>query len=72
MKWMTDILTDANGDHAAGNHIAIWGGIAGLGMQLHAYFIHGAAFDLQNFGIGLGTIVAALGAAQRLRGDAGK
>jgi hypothetical protein len=38
-------------------------------MQIHSYFIRHITFDLQAFGVGLGAIVATLGAAQRLRGD---
>ena len=70
MTWFTDILTGPdNTTHEPANYIALIGALAGLGMSCHAYFIRNVPFDLQSFGIGLGAIVGALGAAQRLRGD---
>jgi hypothetical protein len=70
VKWFTDILTGPDNEtHEPANYIAIIGSIAGLAMQIHSYFIRHITFDLQAFGVGLGAIVATLGAAQRLRGD---
>ena len=67
----TDLFTGAdNATFEPANAIAIIGAVAGLVLETHQYFARGVPFDLQAFGIGLGAIVATLGAAQRLRGDA--
>jgi len=71
MRFLNDILTGSDGvQHEAANHITVWGSLAGLIMTVHQYFVAHVPFDLQGFGVGLGAIVAAMGAAQRLRGDA--
>lgn len=71
MNW-GNALCDKDGDVNVAEIIAAIGGAGGILVPIHAYFAHGTAFDLQAYGIGLAAIVGALGAAQRLRGDAGK
>lgn len=68
MSWKT-IFQDAEGDWNAAEICAVPAAVAGVGTYLWQCW-HGTAFDFQNFGTGLGLLVTAIGAAQRLRGDA--
>lgn len=68
MSWKKT-LCDADGDVNIAELIAAVGGAGGVFVPIWHSF-HGAPFDIQSYGIGLGAIVGALGAAQRMRGDA--
>lgn len=71
MSWFTDIATGPDNEtHEPANYIALAGAVVGLGLESYVTIIKGQVFDLSSFGLGLGAIVGALGAAQRLRGDA--
>jgi hypothetical protein len=55
-----------NRTHEAVNWIAIFGALAGILIAVGA-FLMGKTFDFQGFGIGLGAVVGATGAAQKMR-----
>ncbi len=68
---MSDFLrktfTDPDGSYSIPELVATFGALSGLCASLWDCFYRGHTLDLQGFGIGLGSIVAALGAAQRMR-----
>ena len=69
MGWQT-IFQDAEHDLNAAEVIAVPAAVVGVATAVWDCIAHARVFDLQSFGLGLAAIVAALGAAQRLRGDA--
>lgn len=50
-------------------HVGFWGAISGIGMQGYTVIAQGHPFDIQAFGIGLGALVTAVGAACGLKKD---
>jgi hypothetical protein len=68
MSW-SNAFKDAKGDwnlaECVGAPAAVLGVITAL---YHGLWLH-EPFDLQAYGLGIGGLIAALGAAQRLRGD---
>lgn len=58
---------DSDGSLSLPELVAAISSGAGVSVALWDCLARGAHFDLQSFGVGVGAIVAALGAAQRLR-----
>ena len=50
-------------------HVGFWGALSGIGMQIYSVGWLGHTFDIQAFGIGLGALVGAVGAACGLKKD---
>lgn len=69
MSW-TNAFKDAKGDWNVAECAGVPGAVAAICMWLWKAAHHPDIPDLQSFGIGLGAVIAAIGAAQRLRGDA--
>jgi hypothetical protein len=69
MTALSNAFRDANGDFNVAEGAAALGALAGIGVPVHDYLAHGTHLDVVAYGSGLGLIIAALGAAQRLRGD---
>ena len=60
---------DAKGDWSLAECVGAPAAVLGVGASLyHGLWLH-EPFDLQSYGLGIGAVIAALGAAQRLRGD---
>jgi hypothetical protein len=65
-----DMVTEPDGvSHCPVRWLALLGTGQGLGMQAWAVFVQHAAFDLQTFGIGMGAMLAAVGAALGIKKD---
>ena len=68
MNW-TNAFKDSKGDWNLAECLAFPAGAAGVVTSIADFWLHGTHLDLQSYGLGIGAIIAALGAAQRLRGD---
>ena len=68
MKAMfTQLLTGSdNSTHDIVRWLAAFGGLTGLCLQIFDVTWHHTKFDIQAFGIGLGSMLAGVGAALRL------
>ena len=60
---------DAQGDLNLAECVGFPAAVAGIGASLYDVLVRGSHLDLQSYGLGIGAIIAAVGAAQRLRGD---
>jgi len=70
MNWLKQLLTGKdNQTHDISRHVGFWGALSGLGMQIYDVVSLGHAFHFQEFGIGLGALVAAVGASIGLKKD---
>lgn len=65
-----NIVTEPdNKTHCLVRWTALIGVIQGLGLQAYVVVWKGAPFDLQAFGLGLGAIIVAAGAAMGIKKD---
>lgn len=69
MSW-SNAFKDAKGDWNMAECAGVPATVGAIGMWMWKAWHHPEVPDLQGFGLGLGAVIAALGAAQRLRGDA--
>ena len=68
MNFLKNISTGKdNTTHDVARVLAILSFITGLGLSIYAVGWKGQAFDLQQFGIGIGAMFAGLGAALKLK-----
>lgn len=63
MKWLTEILTDAQDYYAAARSVGIVGVLTFLALSIYAVVFKGQPWDPQAFGIGFGAVVAGMGVA---------
>lgn len=69
-KWIKDTITEPDNKTICPVRImGIIGAIQGLVMQGYAVFILHSAADLQQYGIGLGAVIVALGVALGYKKD---
>lgn len=69
MSIITQLLTGRdNTTHDLGRYIAAASAVTGLGLQVYAVW-RGQPFDMQAFGLGVGTLAAGVGAMLRLKAD---
>lgn len=67
---LANAFRDARGDFNLAECVGAPAAVLGVATSLyHGLWLH-EPFDLQSYGLGIGAVIAALGAAQRLRGDA--
>lgn len=66
----SNAFKDAKGDWNMAECAGVPAALAAICVWLWKAIHHAEVPDLQGFGLGLGAVIAALGAAQRLRGDA--
>lgn len=65
---LRQLLTGAdNSTHDFMRWLGLAGGITALALQVYVVVVKGATFDMQAFGIGLGALLAAVGAALGLK-----
>lgn len=69
MSWQ-NAFKDAKGDWNMAECAGVPATVGAICMWMWKAWHHPEVPDLQSFGLGLGAVIAALGAAQRLRGDA--
>lgn len=68
-----DWVTEPDGiTHCPIRWVAVIGIFQGLGTEVYTVFWQHAAFDLQAFGVGLGAIIATVGAALGMKKDTPK
>ena len=68
MNFLKSISTGKdNTTHDVARVLAICSFLTGLGLSIYAVAWKGQAFDLQQFGIGIGAMFAGLGAALKLK-----
>ena len=64
-SWINKLLADAQGNPSEAIVLTILSWFVFLGLEI--YQVHkGTAFDMQTFGIGVGLMVTAMGAAIKL------
>lgn len=64
------LLTGAdNTTHDFVRWLGMFGGLTALGLQVYVVVVKGSPFDMQSFGIGLGALLASVGAALGLKKD---
>jgi hypothetical protein len=66
----SNAFKDAKGDFNLAECAGVPAAVGAILIWLWKAIHHPEVPDLQGFGVGLGAVIAALGAAQRLRGDA--
>jgi hypothetical protein len=67
MNVLTQLFTGKDGiTHDLGRWGAAASFLTGLGLQIYAV-MKGAAFDMQNFGLGIGALSAGVGAMLKLK-----
>lgn len=70
MNILTQLLTGQdNQTHDVLRWVGLSGSLAALGLQIYVVAWKGQPFDVQAFGIGLGALVAAVGAALGMKKD---
>jgi hypothetical protein len=67
---LANAFKDAKGDWNLAECVGMPAAAAAMVLWLWKAAHHPEVPDLQAFGVGLGAVIVALGAAQRLRGDA--
>jgi len=67
MGLLRKTFTDPDGSLSIPEIIAAVGALVGIVAPVFDWAARGVHFDLQGFGVGLASLVAALGVAQRLR-----
>ena len=69
-KCLQDVLTEADGvSHDILRWAAVGGFTTGIGLSIHdVAFLHNA-FNIQNYGIGYGAMLASLGGAIGMKGN---
>jgi hypothetical protein len=67
---LANMFKDAKGDWNLAECVGMPAAAIGVAMWVWKAAHHVEVPDLQSFGLGLGAVITALGAAQRLRGDA--
>ena len=68
MSIVRQLLTGIDNEtHDLVRWIGLGGSLTALGLQIYVVVVKGQAFDLQAFGIGLGALVASVGAALGLK-----
>jgi hypothetical protein len=65
--WIEKTYFDPDGALSIPEVVATCAAVWALFGSVYDYFIRAAHFDIQGFGAGLGALICALGAAQRLR-----
>ena len=66
-KWLRDLLTEADGvTYDIVRLLAVLSIFVGLGLSIYSVVIKGQVFSLQDFGIGVGAVFLAVGAALKL------
>jgi hypothetical protein len=72
-NWFRQLVTEPdNKTHCPIRWVALLGTLQGLSMQAYQVFIQHAAFNLQEYGVGLGAIIATVGAALGMKKDTPK
>jgi hypothetical protein len=66
----SNAFKDAKGDFNLAECAGVPAAVVAMATWIWKAWHHPEVPDLQGFGVGLGAVIAALGAAQRLRGDA--
>ena len=70
MGWLTHLVT---GPDNQTHDVVRWGALLGIlqavGMSAYDVIVHGAHFDVQQFGMGFGAVLAAAGAALGMKKD---
>jgi hypothetical protein len=70
MDWFKHIVTGKdNQTHDVVRWGAVLGTLQALGLSSYDVIAHNAHFDLQAYGVGLGTLFAAVGAALGMKKD---
>lgn len=70
MSIITQLLTGAdNQTHDVLRWVGLGGALTALGLQVYVVAWKGQPFDMQAFGIGLGALVASVGAALGMKKD---
>jgi hypothetical protein len=70
MSWMKNMLTGVDNEtHDVARVLAVLAFLVGLGLTIYAVAWKGQSFDLTQFGLGIGAMLAALGAALKLKED---
>ena len=66
-KWLRDLLTGSdNVTYDLVRLLAVLSIFVGLGLSIYSVVIKGQVFSLQDFGIGVGAVFLAVGAALKL------
>lgn len=67
---LLQLLTGAdNKTHDLRPWLALVSCLIGFGLEIYSVGFKGQAFDIQNFGIGVGALLTGYGAAMKLGGD---
>ena len=70
MSILTQLLTGAdNQTHDVLRWVGLGGALTALGLQIYVVAVKSQPFDMQAFGIGLGALVASVGAALGMKKD---
>ena len=65
-----NLLTEPdNHTHCPVRYIALLSGVAGIGLAIYDVVANKRPFDIQQFGIGSGSLMAGVGAALKLKPD---
>ncbi len=68
--WIKNILTGVDNEtHDVARVLAVIAFIVGLGLTIYSVAWKNQSFDLTQFGLGVGAMLAALGAALKLKED---
>ncbi len=68
MYFLKSMLTGVDNEtHDFGRYIGVLSILVALGLQVYVVVFKGQSFDLQNYGIGIGALVAGLGAMLKLK-----
>lgn len=68
---INDLVTEADGlTHCPVRYIALGSGVTALAMTIADVLINKHPFDIQQFGVGTGSLLAGIGGALKLKPDA--
>lgn len=68
MNWFLQLVTGKDGQtHDLVKWSAVLGTLQGLGLTAYDTIVNHVHFDIQSFGIGLGALLAAVGAALKFK-----
>lgn len=63
---LSELLTDKNGAQDAHRWIAVLASLVGIGLSVYSVVYQNATWNIQDYGIGIGALLAGTGAAIRL------